>query len=536
MGNAAEDTRLGSAPVDAGNAGTADAMRARRLFLDDQHIGAMHNLIRQFHPATKHPTNPLIVPDQPWERSMGHNSGTVLYADGKFKYWYQAFTLPGTCADTAGTTHAAYAESSDGVQWSKPELNVVRLQSGHPNNLVATDAGWVNIVHDVHETEPARRYKLFTYSAGKPKPGARDGWMGVPGNWGWCAFFSPDGLHWQAHAENPVYTAAGDVANLFGWDEARGEYVVYTRPIPYQPPPDEAGPDADGVPSHRSGSHKDGPPVDDAMRRFPRRRLIGRATSADFLEWGSTRTVLTPNAFDPPATEFYGMAVFRYHMYYLGLVYVLRADPAEEHSRSTGLMDTELVVSHDGVQWTRLGGQQPFIARGPQGSFDMGMVGPNNGLVENDGKLWFYYNGWTGEHWETKAYRRAQSPGLWEMGRLGSGTGLAQLRQDGFISVDAGEDEGTLTTPLERLDRGCVVINATTAGPAGYVAAEVVARDGGAVPGFGPQECDRFAGDSVRHVLTWRGQQTNDLPAGAFALRFTMRQASLYSYAIEARR
>ena len=53
--------------------------RRRWLFLDDEHIREMHNLIRRFHQTTKHPANPVIVPDKPWERAIGHNSGTVFF-------------------------------------------------------------------------------------------------------------------------------------------------------------------------------------------------------------------------------------------------------------------------------------------------------------------------------------------------------------------------------------------------------------------------------------------------------------------------
>jgi len=490
----------------------------------------MRHLIRTLHPATKHTDNPVLAPDRSWERSMGHSSGTLLMEGGVFRYWYQVYTLPGACAGTPGTFQAAYAESTDGIHWNKPELGIVRLASGAPNNLCLTDVGWINVIRDDHDPDPARRYKMLAFGGkGNPeaKPGARQGWMGTAGGWGWSVYFSPDGLHWEGHPENPVYTAAGDVATLYGWDETHRAYVAYFRPVAYRP--EDAAQGKKPKPEH--GWYKGGPaPVDEGMRRFPYRRLIGRATSPDFVDWSATETVLTPNEWDPPATEFYGMTVCRYQGYYIGQNYVLYADPSEGRSRSKGLMDVQLAVSRDGITWTRLGGQCPFIARGPA-AFEMGMVGPNAGLVEKDGKLWFYYNGWTGEHRETKAYRRANDPGLWEMGRLGSGTGLAFLRQDGFVSLDAGEDDGTCTAHPERV-RGCrLELNATT-GPAGYVAAEVVADDGSVVPGYSVDDCDRFVGDSIRHVLTWRGASTQALPAEALSLRFQMRVASLYSYAV----
>lgn len=224
---------------------------------------------------------------------MGHSSGTLILEPGVFKYWYQVYTLPGACAATPGTFQAAYAESTDGLHWHKPELGLVRLASGEPNNLFATDVGWINVIRDDHDPTQRRRYKMLAFGAGQRKRGARPGWMGTEGGWGWCVYFSPDGLHWEGHPENPVYTAAGDVATLYGWDEVRDAYVAYFRPISYRPPEDETGRQKRG---EDRGWYKGGPPpVDEEMRRFPYRRLIGRATSADFADWSATETVLTPN-------------------------------------------------------------------------------------------------------------------------------------------------------------------------------------------------------------------------------------------------
>ncbi|MDE0221776.1 MAG: hypothetical protein OXJ90_21080 [Spirochaetaceae bacterium] len=193
-------------------------------------------------------------------------------------------------------------------------------------------------------------------------------------------------------------------------------------------------------------------------------------------------------------------------------------------------MDVQLAASRDGITWRRIGGHRPLIPRGGRGDFDAGMVGPNNGLVERDGRIWLYYNGWTGEHRETKAYRRANDPGLLEMGRLGCGTGLAWLRQDGFISVDAGEDEGTLTTKPERLGGERIFVNARTAGPRGVLTVEVLPAGGngaGTVLARG-----QFRGDSVDAEVG--GEDLQRLPPGEYRLRFRVRSGSLYSYHLQA--
>jgi hypothetical protein len=493
------------------------APNTRRLFLDGVHIADSRGLIRRFHAAEKQGRGPVLVPDAPWERAMGHNAGTVLWDGGRFRYWYQVFTWPGACEGTPGVCHAAYAESEDGVRWTKPHLGAVRLTSGLPNNLTLRDVAWINVIRDAREPDPVRRYKMLAYGSGREKPGARPDFMGAPGHWGWCLYYSPDGLRWEACPQNPVFTDAGDVATLVGWDDDHDAYVAYPRSSARHPLARGSG-----LPAH--------PPNE-------RRRLIGRNTSVDLVRWTPVETVLAPNELDTSRTEFYGMPVARYHGHYLGLLYVLYGDLADPADRHKGLMDIQLAASRDGISWTRLGGQQPLISRGLRGSFDAGMVGPNAGVVARDGRLWFLYNGWTGEHRETKAYRRVADPGLWESGRLGSGTGLATLREDGFVSLDAGEDEGTLTTPAERVGGADVWINAATEGTGGAGGGVTVALcepDGTPVPGFGAGDCDRFAGDSVAHRVTWNGRRAAEITAGAYALRFALRRASLFGYWIDA--
>ena len=228
------------------------------------------------------------------------------------------------------------------------------------------------------------------------------------------------------------------------------------------------------------------------------------------------------------------MPVFRYHGHILGLVYMLYCDPDDPLSNNhKGFMDVQLAVSRDGEAWKRLGGPQPFIPRGDPGSFDMGMVGPNNGCVEKDGCLWFYYNGWMGEHYETKAFRRAKDPGFFDAGRQTSAIGLARIRLDGFVSLDAGEDDGVAVVKPETLSGEELFVNAKTGGNDGFVGAEVLDASGHAVKGYGSKECDRITGDHLCQKVTWKSRGISELPAGDYSFRFILRHASLFSYGFE---
>src|SRR5687767_9214228 len=83
------------------------------------------------------------------------------------------------------------------------------------------------------------------------------------------------------------------------------------------------------------------------------------------------------------------------------------------------------------------------------------------------------------------------------------GVGLATLRLDGFVSVEARE-AGTLTTrPLVFLG-DTLVVNANAAG--GSLRVEALDGAGKPIAGFGADDCEPITTDSVRHVVAWKGK------------------------------
>ena len=75
---------------------------------------------------TKYP-DPVLIPTEDWETS-GVTHPTVIFHDGKFKMWYAALG--------SGTWRAGYAESPDGISWSKSPENPLDLPTlGHLGGL-----------------------------------------------------------------------------------------------------------------------------------------------------------------------------------------------------------------------------------------------------------------------------------------------------------------------------------------------------------------------------------------------------------------
>ena len=73
--------------------------RYRQLFVDDHLIGEMQGVKQVLNPAQKHPLNPIIVADRPWEGGGVAYPNGVAYDEktGLFTMYYKAnypFAVP----------------------------------------------------------------------------------------------------------------------------------------------------------------------------------------------------------------------------------------------------------------------------------------------------------------------------------------------------------------------------------------------------------------------------------------------------------
>ncbi len=80
----AEASYRSASPVDVGN--------KAQLFVDRLMVREAHEVGFTLHQAVKHPNNPLVVADRPWEGWRLEIFGTVLYDQEErlFKMWYIA--------------------------------------------------------------------------------------------------------------------------------------------------------------------------------------------------------------------------------------------------------------------------------------------------------------------------------------------------------------------------------------------------------------------------------------------------------------
>src|SRR5205823_5631670 len=109
--------------------------------------------------------------------------------------------------------------------------------------------------------------------------------------------------------------------------------------------------------------------------------------------------------------------------------------------------------------------------------------------------------------------------------------GLARLRLDGFVSMDAGDREGTLVTKPLRVDDAALFVNADAS--RGELRVEILDDAGARVPGFAKADALALEGDAIRATMRWRSADLASLRGKTVRLKFYLRRAALYSFVFE---
>src|SRR2546423_15103864 len=95
--------------------GRAVVIHGKQLFIDDYLIEEIKGAKKVLNQPVKHPRNPLIRREKPWEHSITYGAVVHDKADGLYKLWYQIWN---DNKDSVGTI--GYATSRDGITWEKP--------------------------------------------------------------------------------------------------------------------------------------------------------------------------------------------------------------------------------------------------------------------------------------------------------------------------------------------------------------------------------------------------------------------------------
>ena len=195
--------------------------------------------------------------------------------------------------------------------------------------------------------------------------------------------------------------------------------------------------------------------------------------------------------------------------------------------------NVELTFSRDGVRWIRAGDRKPFMDFVIPYKQNREWIQIWQPPVIVGDEIWFYYNGTESVYYPNPLPDGALSG---DMSDYDIAVGLAKLRLDGFISVEASDEEGTLTTKPFKFKGNRLMINADAG--AGELAVEILeyrnlyrSIDVTPMDGFTRAECVALKDNDVRHMVAWKhGSELRGLEGKTIKLKFYLRNAKLYSF------
>lgn len=451
-------TAQSAEPIDIGS--------RRELFVDTHLIDRLDDARLVLHRPQAREV--AIVHDQPWEGNTCFYH-SVFRDDDLYRMYYRgSHHVPG---QSASHQTVCYAESQDGVKWTKPRLGLVEFNGSKENNIIWDGVGRHNFVpfKDPNpDCKPEARYKAI---GGSKHEG------------GLFAFQSPDAVHWSLISDKPVITdGAFDSQNLAFWDARRGLYVDY----------------------HRQGRAG--------------KRDIMTCTSADFLNWTKPKFLEYPDA---PAEHLYVNQIqpyFRAPHIYLG--FPKRFVPSRKSPIGhplPGVSDTILMSSRDGETFHRW--QEAFVRPGLQ---------PDRWVCRNNLVAWGLVE--TASHLAAAPHEIS----LYVIEGYYQGNSCRvrrhTMRVDGFVSAFAGLNGGHLLTKPLVVSGDRLELNFSTSA-AGSVRVEIQNRDGKPIDGFSLADCPEIFGDSIGRRVTWKNDaDLSSLAGKPVRLRFNLKDADVYSF------
>jgi len=482
-----------AAPLDLGG--------RRELFVDDFLIAEKTNLELRLHAPT--PREVVMVRDRPWEGS-GSDFETIFRDGDVIRMYYIGCKLTmnnGTTMTRPIVVHAAYAESRDGITWTRPNLGLFEHEGSRENNIVWMEPGLDNFT-PFKDPNPAcppdERYKAL---AGHFKRGL-------------MALKSADGIRWSPLSDQPVVPAgkgAFDTMNTAHWDPERKLYFCYFR-------------------GYHDASGRD---HNDPVKGI---RDIRVATSPDFRTWSEPRRI----AFQPGAADdgLYTNQVERYYRApHLRVGFPLRyvdridakvsldalPDPVHRQRRmgfspryGSVITDGLFMTSRDGFTFNRW--DEAFLRPGPERSDN-----------------WVYGDGCKG--WgllETPAADPSAPPELSLYVMEGHWKEPSPLRRytiriDGFVSLHARREPGEFTSKPLTFSGNRLSLNFATSA-LGTIRVELQDEQGRPLPGYTLAESDLLFGDTLDRPASWGGRTAVAPLAGkTVRVRMVLSDADLYS-------
>jgi len=306
------------------------------------------------------------------------------------------------------------------------------------------------------------------------------------GNRGIYLYLSPDGIHWHRNETVMLPLVSGGEAESY-WDDQRGCYISFLKRDSSFHSPSCPGRGRRGILFETKEVTKTWPfkvLAKPYFEKWPFPALTCEGPVV-FDETSYGQVYRTRAIKYPWAPDTYIAFLWRY---------------VEDACRST-----ELAVSRDGINWRLFADQGWYYEEGQDDE-----VVSIYGLIRRGDEIWQYAD-FGGCH--------ATAPRTWSR---------MKQRLDGFVSLDAGKETGTVVTKPFVFSGDRLVLNICATGSARV---GLLNENGKPLPGFDVTDCDPIKVDAVEHMVTWKGNPDVSAHAGSSVrLKYEMEETRLYAF------
>jgi len=447
--------------------------------------------------ATPRRAEAVLRFDQPWEN--GVNYATVIHDGPLYRLYYRGIAPAADGELGAAGEVTCYAESRDGIAWTKPALGLHPWRDRADTNIILGPDPVHRVTHnfapflDARPGVPAdQRFKavggvFHDNSDHVPDRAA----MRVSG--GLYRLVSADGIHWRRFSDEPIFAGyALDTLNAPGWLPAEQCYAIYLRTWSEGGTPER--PEFRGI------------------------RTISRSTSKDFVHW----TKPEPMTFgDTPLEHLYTNGTHPYfrapHLlvalpfrfwpdrqaYPVAQQLAWGVHPTQAH----GVADAVFMTSRGGTRYDRTF-MESFVRPGDDPlAWHARDNSPALGVVPTGAREMSFY-----------AVTHYTLPDCFLRRYV--------LRTDGFASAHAGYAGGTLLTRPFTFAGAALALNFSTSAAGGLRVELLDAAAGDAVLATG----EELIGDDIDRPVVWRGRaDVAEFAGRSVRLRFALKDADLFA-------
>ncbi len=400
---------MGGVSVD----GSPETDEAVFFSFDDHAIPWRNNVYVTPVTATKHPGNPVLRRGPEGAPDHGHAIlyGTVMKHGDKFRMWYLGMVEKNIESGQAPGwwRPMCYAESDDGITWTKPELGLVEFNGNKKNNICLIESevpalakvnDFLSILHEPEDPDPSRRYKAV-YIAHPEFKDVKGGRSGVgPDERRWGAFIaatSADGLSWKVVGDRPMNAGNErfEVSGLYKWGNFYYAPGQLMEPWSWSMDGGDTG------------------------------RITLTYRSPDFDHWSDSKALALARVGQLTSTRVkgqqghMGMGIWNRGNVIVGLNGLWQDAPKKPEDGkywNQGVrVDLGLVVSNNGIHFREPIPDHKVIPRGEPGEWDDIAILQGHAFVNEGDKTMIWYS-----HWDTGGKLKDME------------IGLASLRRDGF--------------------------------------------------------------------------------------------------------